>query len=73
MNACYLGRVDNGTGVDLWFQPGYVFFDRCIQQRHILRQISHMLTGIWPTLRGSVRLDDAELTQWSDADLGQHV
>jgi ATP-binding cassette, subfamily C, bacterial len=31
------------------------------------------LTGIWPTLRGSVRLDDAELSQWSDADRGAHV
>jgi PrtD family type I secretion system ABC transporter len=31
------------------------------------------LTGIWPCVRGSVRLDDAELRQWSDADLGQHL
>jgi ATP-binding cassette subfamily C protein len=31
------------------------------------------LTGIWPVLRGSVRLDGAELTQWKDEDLGQHV
>lgn len=28
------------------------------------------LTGIWPTLRGSIRLDDAELTQWSDEAIG---
>ena len=35
--------------------------------------LARALTGVWPTLRGSVRLDDAELTQWSDADLGQHV
>ncbi|KQV70345.1 type I secretion system permease/ATPase [Rhizobium sp. Root1220] len=35
--------------------------------------LARALTGIWPTLRGSVRLDDAELTQWSDADLGQHI
>jgi ATP-binding cassette subfamily C protein len=31
------------------------------------------LTGIWPCLRGSVRLDDAELKQWSDADLGRYL
>lgn len=31
------------------------------------------LTGVWPVLRGSVRLDDAELSQWSDEDLGQHI
>jgi ABC-type protease/lipase transport system fused ATPase/permease subunit len=31
------------------------------------------LTGIWPVLRGSVRLDDAELTQWDDEALGQYV
>ena len=31
------------------------------------------LTGIWPTLRGSVRLDDAELTQWRDDALGRHI
>lgn len=35
--------------------------------------LARALTGVWPTLRGSVRLDDAELTQWSDTDLGQHV
>lgn len=31
------------------------------------------LTGIWPVLRGSVRLDDAELTQWHDEALGQLI
>jgi len=31
------------------------------------------LTGIWPVLRGSVRLDGAELTQWKDEYLGRHV
>lgn len=31
------------------------------------------LTGIWPVLRGSVRLDDAELTQWSEDKLGQFI
>lgn len=31
------------------------------------------LTGIWPTLRGSVRLDDAEITQWDDDTLGRFI
>jgi len=35
--------------------------------------LARALTGIWPTLRGSVRLDDAELTQWSDGKLGQYL
>ncbi|KRE07127.1 type I secretion protein [Bosea sp. Root381] len=29
------------------------------------------LTGIWPTLRGAVRLDGAELDQWPEEDLGR--
>ncbi|MBX9907579.1 MAG: type I secretion system permease/ATPase [Beijerinckiaceae bacterium] len=31
------------------------------------------LTGIWPCLRGSVRLDGAELEQWPEEDLGRAV
>lgn len=31
------------------------------------------VTGIWPTLRGSVRLDGAELAQWDSDALGKHV
>jgi len=31
------------------------------------------LTGLWPVLRGSVRLDDAELSQWRDETLGRYV
>jgi ATP-binding cassette subfamily C protein len=31
------------------------------------------LTGIWPVLRGSVRLDDAELSQWHDEALGHFI
>lgn len=31
------------------------------------------LTGIWPVLRGSVRLDGAELSQWQDEALGQFI
>jgi PrtD family type I secretion system ABC transporter len=31
------------------------------------------LVGIWPALRGAVRLDDADLGQWDPQVLGQHV
>jgi ATP-binding cassette subfamily C protein len=31
------------------------------------------LTGIWPVLRGSVRLDGADLIQWREEEIGQHV
>lgn len=31
------------------------------------------LTGVWPVLRGNVRLDDADLTQWDDEALGSHI
>jgi PrtD family type I secretion system ABC transporter len=31
------------------------------------------LTGIWPALRGAIRLDDADLTQWDDDRIGQYV
>ena len=31
------------------------------------------LTGIWPPLRGSVRIDDAELNQWDDESLGKLI
>ncbi|KFB08425.1 type I secretion system permease/ATPase [Nitratireductor basaltis] len=35
--------------------------------------LARALTGIWPILRGAVRLDDAELSQWSDEELGHYV
>jgi ATP-binding cassette subfamily C protein len=35
--------------------------------------LARVLTSVWPPLRGSVRLDDADLSQWSDADRGRHV
>ena len=31
------------------------------------------VTGVWPLVRGHVRLDDAELAQWSADDLGKHI
>jgi PrtD family type I secretion system ABC transporter len=31
------------------------------------------LTGIWPTLRGSVRLDDVELAHWREDALGRNL
>ncbi len=31
------------------------------------------LTGFWPVLRGSVRLDGADLAQWRDDEIGQHI
>jgi ATP-binding cassette subfamily C protein len=31
------------------------------------------LTGIWPSLRGGVRLDNADLSQWDEASLGRHI
>lgn len=31
------------------------------------------LTGFWPVLRGSVRLDGAEFAQWREDEIGQHI
>jgi PrtD family type I secretion system ABC transporter len=31
------------------------------------------LTGVWPVLRGSIRFDDAELSQWDDEIIGQFI
>jgi ATP-binding cassette subfamily C protein len=35
--------------------------------------LARALTGIWAPLRGSVRLDDAELSQWNDDARGVHI
>jgi PrtD family type I secretion system ABC transporter len=35
--------------------------------------LARALTGIWPVLRGAVRLDDAELAQYGDAALGKSI
>lgn len=35
--------------------------------------LARALVGIWPAMRGSVRLDGAELDQWSSEALGPHL
>ncbi|WP_298436358.1 type I secretion system permease/ATPase [uncultured Jannaschia sp.] len=35
--------------------------------------LARALVGIWPPLRGAIRLDGAELAQWSDEERGVHV
>lgn len=31
------------------------------------------LTGVWPLVRGAVRLDGAEINQWASDDIGKHI
>ncbi|SEL28776.1 type I secretion system permease/ATPase [Roseovarius nanhaiticus] len=35
--------------------------------------LARALTGIWPTLRGAVRMDGAEMRQWADDARGVHI
>ena len=35
--------------------------------------LARALVGVWPALRGKVRLDGAALEQWSSEDLGPHI
>jgi len=35
--------------------------------------LARAITGVWPLLRGSIRLDGAELDQWAPDELGQHI
>jgi PrtD family type I secretion system ABC transporter len=35
--------------------------------------MARAILGLWPTLRGSVRLDGAALDQWEPAELGRHI
>jgi ATP-binding cassette subfamily C protein PrsD len=35
--------------------------------------LTKALVGVWPAIRGAVRLDGAALGQWSPDDLGRHV
>lgn len=35
--------------------------------------LARLIVGVWPTVRGKVRLDGAALDQWSAAQLGPHI
>ncbi|MBS0246861.1 MAG: type I secretion system permease/ATPase [Proteobacteria bacterium] len=35
--------------------------------------LARMLVGVWPPVRGKVRLDGAALDQWSPDELGRHI
>jgi PrtD family type I secretion system ABC transporter len=35
--------------------------------------LARAITGVWPLVRGSVRLDGASLEQWSSKELGSHI
>lgn len=35
--------------------------------------LARVLVGVWPTLRGHIRLDDAPLDQWPPEQLGEHI
>jgi ATP-binding cassette subfamily C protein len=35
--------------------------------------LARAITGVWPLLRGSIRLDGAELERWSPEELGRHI
>lgn len=35
--------------------------------------LARAITGIWPLVRGNVRLDEADITQWDVDSLGKHI
>jgi ATP-binding cassette subfamily C protein len=35
--------------------------------------LARAITGVWPLLRGSIRLDGAQLESWSPDELGRHI
>ena len=35
--------------------------------------LARALTGVWPLVRGNIRLDDADITQWNSDALGKHI
>jgi ATP-binding cassette subfamily C protein len=35
--------------------------------------LARIIVGVWPAMRGKVRIDGAALDQWSPTELGQHI
>ncbi|MCA1379275.1 type I secretion system permease/ATPase [Bradyrhizobium sp. BRP23] len=35
--------------------------------------LARAIVGVWPAFRGSVRLDEASIDQWSNEELGRHI
>ncbi len=35
--------------------------------------LARAMTGVWPAVRGAIRLDGAELSRWRPDDLGRHI
>ena len=35
--------------------------------------LARLIVGVWPAVRGKVRVDGAALDQWSSAELGRHI
>jgi PrtD family type I secretion system ABC transporter len=35
--------------------------------------LARALTGVWPQLRGNIRLDGADISQWAGDDLGRYI
>lgn len=35
--------------------------------------LAKAITGVWPLVRGAVRLDDADVEQWAPEELGKHI
>ena len=58
--SCAGGQGGPGAGPDRPFRR---------RQSTLIRAIA----GIWPVLRGNIRLDEADLSQWDGAEIGKHV
>lgn len=35
--------------------------------------LARALTGVWPLVRGNIRIDDADITQWDPEELGKYI